>query len=102
MTAAFTKRGLLDAPKYDDPVTVLVDGLLVHSHWTGQSKSTRSFGGNSEDLFVIRRCGIAGMMHDSWIALSDEGKTWVRGHVTEKDSAGAALLTVHALKRGSQ
>lgn len=30
----------------------------------------------------------------------DEGSTWTRGHVTENDAEGRALLAAHALRDG--
>lgn len=85
-------------PKYNDPVTTLVDGILVHGRWIDHVGGERFTGVGKEKLFQITRNGITGSTHTSWVTLSDEGKTWVRGHVDENDPAGAALLTIHALQ----
>lgn len=72
----------------DDPVTVLDETgkLLVQALWNG------------EGAHVYRYCaGGRVNMPNTAPRFADEGVTWCRGHVTDKDDAGKALLVAGAL-----
>lgn len=73
------------------PVTIVVDGLLVHAQW-------REHNGHH----VYYRRGVAGRVDVPSVALKDEGITWVRGHVSEHSDEGRALLAAEALKGGTR
>lgn len=72
----------------DDPVTVLDETgkLLVQARYMG-------------DGAHVYRYGTAGRVHmpNTVVRMADEGATWCRGHVTDKDAAGKALLVAAAL-----
>jgi hypothetical protein len=63
------------------PVTIVRDGQLIHGVWTAGT---------------IRHAD--GSLLVANVQRSAEGTLWVRGHVTENDPTGRALLTVAALK----
>src|SRR5262245_33427899 len=76
-------------PRENAPVTVLSEGLLVHGRAV--------LAPTARYAFLVERTGVAGIVTVGIFALNDEGGTWVRGHVTERDPLGAALLSAGAL-----
>lgn len=72
----------------NEPVTVLVGTLLVH----GRVRGREVLG-----VYGTVRHGVAGIVPLADIRLVDEGSVWCRGHVSEKDKSGAALLVADAL-----
>lgn len=80
--------------KYGDKVTYLDKSLLVHARWGNHRDRGRSFA----DAYELIRGGVAGAVHATCVALADEGVTWCREHVSEKDEAGAALLAYGRLQ----
>lgn len=90
----------MSVPAIDDLVTVL-DGtgkLLVHARW-GSNRDRD----NHEPFisYLVYRRGMAGSVLVGAFRLADENVTWCRGHVSEKDDAGKALLVGAALKDDS-
>lgn len=81
-------------PRTRDPITLAHGIVLVHGYWydwgphggTNQRYSVTSFVEPEMEADVAD------------VRLDQEGTRWVRGHVTENDPAGRALLTVAALK----
>jgi len=72
----------------NEPVTVLVGGLLVHA---------RARGRGVLGVHGTVRHGVAGLVPVQDISLADEGSVWCRGHVSEHDKLGAALLVAGSL-----
>ena len=73
----------------DDPVTVLDETgkLLVQARYMG-------------DGAHVYRYGAAGRvsMPNTVVRVAEEGVTWCRGHVSDKDDEGKALLSAEALR----
>lgn len=88
---------MLLEPAIHDHVTVLdaTGRLLVHARWGGHRDEYKSF----VDAYHVYRTGIGGRvrMPDD-VRLADEGITWCRGHMSEKDDEGKAMLAGAALK----
>lgn len=79
-------------PRIGDPVTLAHGTVLVHGYWYDYGPSVK------ERRYEIQRFVETTMGDDDVdVRLDQEGIRWVRGHVTENDPAGRALLTTTTL-----
>lgn len=91
----------MSAPGLGDPVTYLDHSdrpLLVHARWgEPHAKHPHPGGVPYPDEYALRRDALAGRVFLAYVLVADEGITWVREHVSDKDEKGRALLAYGAL-----
>lgn len=93
-------------PEINAPVSFLNGALIVHGWWVGAMRPPEAqYGslfmpaiGTGSARYYIRAGNLGDRTPGAVVDLDEEGTVWVRGHVSENDEVGRALLTVCALR----
>lgn len=88
----FAAQFHLTNPRSGHPCTLAHGTVLVHGYWFDWGPSIKE-----SRRYEIRAFVETTMGNDTTDVCLDQGIRWVRGHVTENDPAGRALLTITTL-----